>query len=375
MVEALIRKKSAIDVGSKLVELSVVVPTLNEQANIELLYMRVADSLDDICWEIIFVDDDSTDATRDIIRRLSQEYQNIRIIHRINRRGLSTAVIEGVLSSTAPYFAVIDADLQHDESVLPHMLTHLRAGNYDLVVGSRYITGGGFENWSKNRQKISLFATKLTKLVIKTQLSDPMSGYFMMRRTEFDKTVRSLSAQGYKILLDIAASYPGKLKHLDIPYVFDSRNKGESKFDMLVMLEFAQLLLDKTLGKWIPAKFLMFATVGGIGVVVHFTVLAVLLKSQYGFMVSQASATAVAMTSNFFLNNLFTYSDKRIRGLLPIAKGLLSFYVVCSLGAIANVGVANIIFNNDISWWLSGIAGILVGVVWNFAVSSVYTWK
>jgi dolichol-phosphate mannosyltransferase len=212
--------------------------------------------------------------------------------------------------------------------------------------------------------------------VIKADLTDPMSGFFMCRREVFESAVRNLSLQGYKILLDLIASLDPKPRLLELPYVFGSRLYGESKLDSLVAWEYLTLLADKFFGGRLPIRFLMFAAIGCLGVLVHMTILSVLyLSGLQTFALSQLEATAVAMTSNFFLNNLLTYRDRRLSGLLPILGGLLTFYAVCSIGAIANVGVAGVLFKDHYAWWLSGIAGILVGVVWNYAVSSIFTWK
>jgi len=255
------------------------------------------------------------------------------------------------------------------------MLLALRKDQADLIIGSRYKERGGLGDWDGRRRKISLFATRLSRVVIKADLTDPMSGFFMCRREVFENAIRNLSLQGYKILLDLIASSDPKPRLLELPYVFRSRLHGESKLDTLVAWEYLALLADKLCGGRLPVRFLMFAGVGGLGVVVHMTVLSVVyLSGIAAFALSQLTATAVAMTFNFFVNNLLTYRDRRLRGLLPVMRGLLTFYAVCSIGAIANIGVASVLFNGQYAWWLSGIAGILVGVVWNYAVSSIFTW-
>lgn len=358
-------------------ELSIVVPTFNERENVPELIERLSALLEDVRWEIVFVDDDSADGTVDALRQAAQADPRVRLLHRINRRGLSSAVVEGIQSSSAPFVAVMDADLQHDESILPDMLARLRAGSCDVVVGSRYTEGGGVGDWSKERIGISQFATKLSRLVIKSDLSDPMSGFFMLRRAAFDKAVRNLSTQGYKILLDILASTKEPLRVEEVPYTFRSRVHGESKLDSAVTWEYLMLLVDKMVGHIVPVRFVMFMAVGGAGVVVHMAVLAALYRG-FGtaFDLGQTIATVSAMTFNYFANNMLTYRDKRLKGLWGNLRGLLSFYAVCSLGAVANVGIANFLFDNqNYSWWLSGVAGILVGAVWNYAASSLFTWR
>jgi dolichol-phosphate mannosyltransferase len=354
--------------------LAVVIPTFNEVDNVALLIERLDAALTGVAWEAVFVDDDSTDGTVAALHTICRQRGNVRLLHRIGRRGLSSAVVEGMLATTAPYMAVIDADLQHDETLLAGMLAVLDRGEADIVVGSRYLDGGGTGEWDARRAGMSRLATRLAQAVVGARLSDPMSGFFMLRRATFDAAVRNLSAQGYKILLDIIASQPAPPRIQELPYVFGVRRHGESKLDTLVALEYGQLLLDKTVGRFVPVRFVMFAAVGGLGVLVHMAVLALMLAAGVVFFSGQAIATVVAMSFNFFLNNWLTYRDRRLKGLRAVAYGLLSFYAVCGLGAVANVGIANVLFERDYAWWLSAIAGILVGVVWNFAATSVFTW-
>ena len=354
-------------------ELTIVVPTFNERDNVELLIARLDAALRGIAWEVLYVDDDSPDGTAAKVRELAQTDPRIRCLQRIGRRGLSTAVIEGMLASSAPYLAVIDADLQHDESLLPQMLAAIKAEDLDVIIGSRHVAGGGVGDWDRRRVTISGFAARLARLIIAAELTDPMSGFFMVSRPAFERAVRRLSGQGFKILLDLFASTPVAYRFKEIPYVFSQRQHGESKLDSLAIWEYLMLLLDKLFGRYVPVRFVSFAAIGGSGVVVHFLTLYFALKA-VEFPVAQALATVVAMTSNFVLNNMLTYRDRRLVG-RRFVTGLGSFYAVCSLGAVANVGIASAAFAHHYTWWLSGLAGAAVGVVWNYAVSSVFTWR
>ena len=356
-------------------QLAVIIPTYNEAGNVAALVEKLDASLTGISWEAIFVDDDSTDTTLDELGKLCSADRRIRYLHRIGRRGLSSAVVEGMLATNAPYLGVIDGDLQHDETRLPTMLKLLQAGDCDVVVGSRYVAEGGFGKWARHRQLISIAATKLAQFVLPFHISDPMSGYFMLTRAAFMRSVRRLSNQGYKILLDIILSSPDKFRVKEVSYVFRNRVSGESKLDSNVIFEYLLMLIDKTIGHLVPVRFVLFGAVGGTGVLVHMTTLALCLSLAISFSTSQAIGTFVAMTFNFFINNTLTYRDKRLKGFWPIIKGLLSFYVVCSLGAVSNVGVASVLFERNYSWWLSGLAGILMGVVWNYAMTATFTWR
>jgi dolichol-phosphate mannosyltransferase len=356
-------------------EVTIVVPTFNERDNVSPLLELIGAALAEIRWEIIFVDDDSPDGTATAVRELAQRDPRVRCIQRIGRRGLSTACIEGILASSSPFVAVMDADLQHDERLLPHMLEVLTNGACDLVVGSRYVAGGGLGDWDDRRAGISGFATRLSRIVCKTDIADPMSGFFMLRREVFEGSVRRLSGQGFKILLDLLASSPGQIRLKELPYQFRQRRHGTSKLDTLVAWEFGMLLADKLVGHLVPVRFALFAFIGTIGLGVHLAVLrAALAAPALGFAGAQAVATLVAMTSNFFLNNLFTYRDQRLRG-WRLLRGMLSFYLICAVGAVGNVGIASYVFASDHVWWLAGIAGAILGSVWNYAVSSVFTWR
>ncbi|MCW2410324.1 MULTISPECIES: glycosyltransferase family 2 protein [unclassified Sphingobium] len=356
-------------------ELAIVVPTFNEAQNVALLADLVDKALPGVAWELVFVDDNSPDDTSGKVRALAQRDPRVRILHRFGRRGLSSACVEGILATSAPYVAIMDADLQHDESVLKTMFERIRADDVDLVVGSRYVEGGGMGDWSESRQRMSQFATKLALKLTKTPISDPMSGFMMMRRDAFMRSLPNLSTVGFKILLDIAASAPTPLRVAEVPYTFRTRQFGESKLDSLVLWEYVQLLMDKAVGHIVPVRFLSFAMVGGTGVVVHFAVLTLLFVALgMSFAVAQTAATLVAITSNFLLNNMFTYRDQRLQG-WGLLRGWITFNLVCAFGAAANIGVADWLFVNKAYWALSALAGIMVSVVWNYVMSAFFTWK
>jgi dolichol-phosphate mannosyltransferase len=356
-------------------DLTLVVPTFNERDNIPILVERLFAALAGIAWEVVFVDDDSGDGTADVVRALARRYPNVRCLQRLGRRGLASACVEGALSSAAPYVAVMDADLQHDESLLPKMLEMLRSEPLDIVIGSRFAGAGDLASMPKRRAKISALGNRLARLVVKAELTDPMSGFFMLRRPVFDAAVRRLSAQGYKLLVDLFASSPNPLVFKELAFTFRERLHGESKLDMLIALEYVQLLLDKLIGHIVPVRFVFFAAIGVLGLFVHLSVLAVSLKLfRLAFAAAQGVATVSAMTWNFLLNNILTYRDRRLHG-IRVIYGLLSFYAVCSVGAVANVGIAAYVFHSDRSWWLAGVTGALIGSVWNYAISSIFTWR
>lgn len=360
-------------VGSPL-ELTVVIPTLNEAGNVEPLLDRLATALAGIEWEAIFVDDGSSDGTPELVTRIAQADRRVRLIRRIGRRGLSSAVVEGALSSTAPVVAVIDADLQHDEKILPQLYGAVTDGSHELAIGTRYAGDGSTGDWDEQRLKISRFATALASPIMKTRLSDPMSGLFAVRRDVLLEAAPYLSTVGYKILLDIVASLGRPLKTAEVGYSFGIRQHGASKLDEMVVLEYIELLLDKAIGRYVPVKLVQFGAIGMLGVGVHLALL-YLTFNMVGsaFATAQAAAVLGAMTFNFALNNKFTYRDRQLKGWAWVG-GLFSFYLVCSLGAVANVGIGSLVYEQFHGWWIAGIAGAIVGSVWNYVASGWLTW-
>ena len=358
-------------------ELAVVIPTYREAENVEEIVRRARLTLAGIDWELIFVDDDSPDGTASRVRALSRSDRRVRVLQRVGRRGLASACIEGMLATSAPFLAVMDGDLQHDETLLPRMLEVAKADELDVVVGSRYAAGGDVGSWSARRQFMSRLATRLAQLLIRADLKDPMSGFFLVRAEVIHENAARLSGVGFKILLDIFSAAQRPLRFRELPYSFRLRHAGASKLDNAVAWEYLLMLIQKLLGPLIPLRFIAFSLIGGIGVVVHLAVLWPILAigGDQAFLVGQSAAALVAMTSNFFLNNVITYRDMRLRG-RQLVWGWLSFVAACSVGALANVGIANYLFQAQYSGWLlSALAGILVGAVWNYAVTAVYTWR
>lgn len=375
MNEAIRPGTESLPQGAVAPQLSVIVPTFNERDNVTTLFHRLETALAGIPWEVIFVDDNSPDGTWDVVRGLARQDPRARCVRRIGRRGLSGACIEGILAASAPYAAVIDADLQHDETQLAKMLALLQSGEAELVVGSRYIEGGSADSFNKQRAGASALATEVAKRVLGVKVNDPMSGFFMIRRDRFEQLAPQLSTQGFKILLDIIATARGELRTIEVPYAFGSRLHGESKLDSMVALDFLGLVLAKLTHDVVSLRFLLFAMVGSIGLVVHLATLFVALEFfNVPFPEAQAAGAIIAMTSNFILNNFLTYRDQRLKG-FAILRGLLLFYVVCGVGLLANVGVAFSVYDQEPIWWLAGAAGALMGVVWNYAMSGLFVWR
>jgi dolichol-phosphate mannosyltransferase len=355
--------------------LGIIVPVLNEAENIGPFFKELEACLTGESWEVIFVDDESSDDTPNAVAALAKKRGNVRLLERIGRHGLASACIEGMSSSLAPYLAVMDADLQHDPAVLRKMLAALRDGSHNLAIASRYVGGGGVGEWSQRRYQYSRVATTVSKLVTHQDVTDPMSGFFVIKRELFHDCVPNLCGKGFKILLDILSSARDKVSLVEVPYTFRQRSAGTSKLRISILLEFAILLLDKTLGRIIPYRFLLFVLVGSMGAILHLTILGLLLLGfKIPFPFAQGAASLVAMVLNFTFNNSFTHLDHRLTG-NRFLLGLIGFVAVCSVGALVNIEIANHFYRMSVSWWLSGLLGALIGSVWNYAVSGTLVWK
>ena len=371
-------EKPNLNVGNSVwvpADLAIIVPTLNERLNIIPLLERLQKTLTGIRYEVIFVDDDSSDGTSDAVREISRTISNVRVIQRVGRRGLASACIEGMMSTSAPYLAVMDGDLQHDESVLPRMWEKICTGNYDLIIGSRHVEGGSMGEFSSGRVALSNLGLKVSKLVSKHDLSDPMSGFFLLTRELLNRTVRRTTGVGFKILLDLVASSPTPVRFAEVPFTFRTRQLGTSKLDINVGLEYLYLVADKLIGEWVPIRFVLFCLVGMIGVGLHLGVLYLLYRVM-GTSFGEALVTAIglAMIVNFSINNATTYRNQRLKG-WSFVTGLFLFILACSIGSLSNYGIAEALLTRGIWWPFAGFCGIVVGSVWNYAVSSVVTWR
>ena len=358
-----------------MLELAVIVPTLNERANVKALIARLEDSLAGIEWEVVFVDDDSPDATAELCRQIGRCDRRVRALQRIGRRGLASACLEGILATCAPFVAIIDGDLQHDETLIPGMLARLKSENLDLVVGSRNIEGGSMGRFGAWRVRLSNLGRVISRSVISCELKDPMSGFFVADRRFINIALPRISAIGFKILLDLIASSPRPVRLAEMPYEFQGRFRGESKLDTTVGFEYLTLILHKLSGSIVPVQFVMFGLVGLVGAFVHLTVLTTLLF-QWGvsFVRAHVVATAVAIVANFFLNNLLTHRDRRLRG-WKLFPGMVLFFEICALGALSNFALAKLLNSAGCPWYLAGIIGMGVSSVWNFSVTSALSWR
>jgi dolichol-phosphate mannosyltransferase len=356
-------------------ELAVVVPTFNERDNVVPFLQALAAALGQIPYEVIFVDDDSPDGTADMVREIALRDPRVRVLHRINRRGLASACVEGMLASSAPYIAVMDADLQHDEAILPLMLDRLKTRNLDVVVGSRNIAGGSMGEFARSRVRLSMLGRRFSQSVCRCEINDPMSGFFVLSRPFLMEVVHGVSGIGFKILVDLLASCHRPVRLEEMAYRFRTRQHGESKLDILVAVEYLQLLLDKFVGDYVSASFVIFGLVGATGVVLYLAVLWLQLSwLGVSFRDAQVVATLAAMTTNFLLNNAITYRDRRLRG-WNILRGLILFYSACSFGVLINLKTAEFARATGFPWYAAGLLGLILSSVWNYGVTRIFTWR
>ena len=359
-----------------MLDLAIILPTLNERGNLAPLVERIENALGPDGWEVLIVDDDSKDGTADEARALAMNDRRVRVIQRIGRRGLASAAIEGFCATAAPYCTVMDADHQHDPALLPKMLASLKAGEADICVASRFVEGASTKEWADpERVRLSGMANAMARKLTGVELSDPMSGYFMIPTATARALVPRLSGIGFKILLDLLATSDAPMKVKEFPLRFAKRREGESKLDRAILFDFLAGLYDKTLGQLIPTRFALFGTVGALGVIVHMAVLASLLfVFEEAFTIAQGVAVLSAMSFNFWLNNWLTYRDKRLTGWGDLLRGWAGFCLTCAVGGFANVAVATLLESEGVFWALAALCGILIGSVWNYALSSRFVW-
>jgi dolichol-phosphate mannosyltransferase len=229
--------------------------------------------------------------------------------------------------------------------------------------------------FSSGRVALSNLGLRVSRLVSKHDLSDPMSGFFVLTREFLNRVVRRTTGVGFKILLDLVASSPTPVRISEVPFTFRTRQQGKSKLDINVGLEYIFLVADKLIGRWVPVRFVLFCLVGVVGVGLHLGVLWLLYREAgASFGTALVMAIVVAMLGNFAINNAVTYRDQRRRG-WGFLTGLLLFMLACSVGSLSNYTIAQFLLARGVWWPLAGFCGLAVGSVWNFAVSSVLTWR
>jgi len=367
-------------------KLSVISPTLNEAENVSRLVEQLQGALVDIDYEILIVDDDSPDLTWSIAEKISLTNPRVRTLRRMHDPGLSVAVIDGFSAAGGDVVACIDADLQHDPSILPRMLDELQG--MDVVVGSRHVDGGSTGKWNWLRRLQSWIATKTAQFLLGVKLKDPMSGYFLVWRKDFVAVKEQLDGKGFKILLEILARLHGS-RVKEVPYTFRPRTHGESKLSSKVVLLYIQQLwrLCGT-SRHFSVRLLKSAVVGGIGVFINLAVMALVLKlTKVRDWRASAIASLIANVHNYAMINLQTYADRSHKEFRRL-EGYLSYLLVTAAGLVLTTGsYAALIWSLARTSLLRGgaatpgfflrlsceFAAILIAGWFNYTVNEVFT--
>jgi dolichol-phosphate mannosyltransferase len=361
--------------------LSLVLPTFNEAENITVLLPKLSKVLDGIPHEIIVVDDNSPDETWRVAQEVSKNEDRVSVIRRIDKKGLSSAVIDGFLAAKGDVLAVMDADGQHDMELLPNLYQAV-SDNKGFAVGSRYIEGGSVGEWDERRQLISRVATKMALALCKVKVKDPMSGFFALDRKVFEDSFSKLNPKGFKILLDLLVHAPEETAAVELPFTFSTRIKGESKLNWKVQLDFLEYLYDVSIGRFIPLTFVKFCIVGTLGVGVHmgaYMFISHLLGGGEelniaGFSLAVIGATEIAIIFNFSLNNIWTFANQKLKGMGALI-GFGKYNVACTFGAVANWAVSAFLFSLGWIEILAVFIGAMTGVMWNYTMNRLITWK
>ena len=373
---------------SKIVRLSVISPTLNEVENVPRLVEQLARALRDIDYEILIVDDNSADLTWSVAQEISSTNPRVRTLRRMQNPGLGAAVIDGFSAAEGDVIACIDADLQHDPSILPKMLKELQKGT-DVVVGSRHVDGGSTGEWDRFRRFQSWMATKTAQFLLGIRLKDPMSGYFLLSRKDFCEVKDDLNGKGFKILLEILASLrTSKIK--EVPYTFRSRARGQSKLSGRVIFQyFHQVWRLCSSSRHLSIRFLKSAVVGGIGVLINLFVMVLLLKlTKIQNWRASAIASLAANVQNYVLHSVWSYVTDARKDFRKL-QGYFSYLLVSAAGLVVTTasyaglgwalahtplmdpGAPTLAFSARLS---CQFVAIVLGIRFNYALNKIFAW-
>ncbi|MCB0952412.1 MAG: glycosyltransferase family 2 protein [Microthrixaceae bacterium] len=373
---------------------SVITPTFNEVENLPVLVPRIHAALGDTPHEIVIADDNSPDRTWAVAEEIAAGDDSVVVLRRFHDHGLSAAVLDGMSAARAPYLAVIDADLQHDPSVLGEMLARLRAGDADVVVGSREADGGGYGEWSARRRFVSWVAAGIARLFLRVPTGDPMSGYFMLTRGAYESTAAEINPLGFKILLEFIGRNRA-LRVQDVGYTFANRVHGETKLKPSVIRSYLLAVAELRLGRQINPVFFLYVLVGILGVAVNsvlFTLFEALgfpridtglneaLDPIYSSFVASVVLTTLLL---FVINNEFTFWEQRYRGWRTIGA-LLLYGVMTGVGTLVHVAVfswlqeTGFLFNligDDAARVVHNLVGAMVALVVNWYLNTTFVWR
>ena len=353
--------------------ISIVIPTFNEKGNIIELFKEIKKNLinSKLIWEVIFVDDSNDNETANVVRSLQNNENNIFLIKRIENRGLSSALIQGALSSNSEYILFMDGDLQHPPKKILNLYNKIKNNNYDLVSASRFLEDNELLN--QKRYKASLFVNFLLRKFFQIDYSDILTGFFIIEKNFFLKNYKKLSNVGFKLLLDIILTTKKTIKYSEVPFEFQKRLTGQSKLNSKVFIDFVILIIDKLIGKIIPGRYFIYSFIGSFGIIFQLTTFSFLLNF-LNFNYSLLISILLTIYFNYVLNNQFTYSDLKKRS-ISFYKGLIKYYFFCSFGALFNFISVKIVYENFSNLYLAVLIGAFVGSIWNYSMNTSYNWN
>ena len=354
--------------------ISIIIPTYNERNNVTPLIKRIDHALSDYDYEVVFVDDNSGDGTAEVAGALSSKYP-VKVIIRQNKRGLASAVVDGLRHVTGQIVGVMDADLQHPPEVIPDLLREIESGA-DIVIASRYIKGGACQGWGLTRRITSKGAIVLAHLLLPStrQFRDPMSGFFMFNQQVVAHA--HLKPTGYKILLEILME--GEFQNAaEVPYTFGTRSGGESKLNTRQQIDYLRHVYSLMQRKGELRRFFKFCVVGLSGVLVNMGLLWLLTEfAGFPYLISAGFSIESSIISNFVLNDYFTFADRRSPKAKSFLNRLLKFNLVSLAGLAINIGVLWLLTEVfGVYYLLSNLCGIAVATLWNYLINTWWTWR
>jgi dolichol-phosphate mannosyltransferase len=367
------RRSADRNIGNPTV--SVVIPTFNEASNLPVLVRRLENVLNETPYELIVVDDNSPDETWKVGQELAEDNRRIRVIRRMDTRGLSSAVMAGFAVAQGETLAVLDSDLQHDERILPQLVSLVVKGDADVAVGSREAEGGSYGNFAPHRRFISWGGAQLARTMLGIGVDDPMSGFFVLSRARYESVVASVNPRGFKILLEFLANGP-KPQVAEVGYTFRDRIHGTTKLTSSVAASYLLALMELSFGRFVTATFSAYALVGVLGLMLRLSVEAA--ATTIGISAAATIALEVSIISNYAFNNVFTFAAYRHRG-PSVISGLIKFHLVAGYGLLVAIGIQSFVDGktpSSLLWDLVGlVCGVLVATVGNYLLNSSITWK
>lgn len=354
---------------------SIVIPTYNEKENILSLINEIQNELSTFAYELIIVDDNSPDKTAETVKKFvkGKNLKNVICINRSWHKGLSSAVVEGMAASKSPLIIVMDGDGQHDPKDILQLIKTQQDHELDLVIGSRFFGDTSNTSLSKNRSFLSKLGIKITKLIIGEKYSDPLTGFFLIKREILESIQKEIYKDGFKILFDVLM-LKRNLHWSEIQINFRARNAGDSKLNLSTLAHLLGQIVENLSFRLIPSTFFVFSVIGSLGVIIHLLTLYIFLSMGFAYILSNFLGSAFALTSNYFLNNYLTFNNLH-KTWVSKALGLMKYSFFNSLSLVANIGVAAYLYFDDFSLAISTLLGITAGLLLNYFLSRNIVFK